>query len=86
LLHVPGAMQAHKVKIRWAPGHTGIDGNEAADKLVGLGAIQQLDAGLDSQPTASGIRSVYKDLRRAAQCSWWEKCIAKLSAWYRNGS
>ena len=31
-------MQTHDVKIRWAPGHTGIEGNEAADRLADLGA------------------------------------------------
>jgi hypothetical protein len=76
-------MQAYDVKIRWAPGHTGIEGNEAADKLAGLGVLQQWDAGLASEPTASGIRSVYRDLRRDAQCSWWAKYNSKLSPWYK---
>lgn len=32
-------MQTHyHIKIRWAPGHTGIEGNEAANKLADLGA------------------------------------------------
>src|SRR5580692_8711959 len=76
-------MQAFDIKIRWAPGHTGIEGNEAADKLASLGALrEQWDAGLASEPTICGIRSIYKDLRRDAQCSWWEKCSTKLSVWY----
>jgi ribonuclease HI len=62
-------MQAYDIKIRWAPRHTGIEGNEAADKLAGLGAQQHWDAGLASEPTASGIRSVYRDLRKDAQCA-----------------
>jgi hypothetical protein len=75
-------MQAYDIKIRWAPGHTGFE-DEAADKLAGLGALQEWDAGLASKPTASGIRSVYRDLRRGAQCAWWAKCSVKLSARYK---
>ena len=48
-------MQTHDVKIRWAPGHTGIEGNEAADRLADLGAQQDWDTGLASEPTVSGI-------------------------------
>jgi len=36
-----------------------------------------------SEPTVSGIRSIYRDLRRQAQRSWWAKCSTKLSAWYK---
>jgi hypothetical protein len=62
----------------------GIEGNEAADKLANLSALQQQwDTGLASEPTICGIRSMYRDLRREAQCSWWEKCSAKLSVWYK---
>jgi hypothetical protein len=77
-------MQTHNVRVRWAPGHTGIEGNEAADKLADLGAItQDWDTGLASEPTVSGIRSIFRNLRRDAQCSWWTKCSTKLSRWYK---
>ena len=77
-----GVMDTHDIRVRWAPGHTGIEGNEAADKLADLGAIQQCDTGLASKPTVSGIRSIFRTLRREAQCSWWAKCSTKLSAQY----
>ena len=78
------AMQIHDVRIKWAPGHTGIEGNEAADKLADLGAMKEdWDTGLASKPTVSGIRSIFRNLRRNAQCSWWTKCSTKLSRWYR---
>src|SRR5438045_3523151 len=77
------AMQTHDVRIQWAPGHTGIEGNEATDRLADLGAQQDWDTGMASEPTVSGIRSIYRDLWRQAQHSWWAKCSTKLSAWYK---
>lgn len=77
-----GVMDTYDIRVRWAPGHTGIEGNEAADKLADLGAIQQCDTGLASKPTVSGIRSILRTLRREAQCSWWAKCSTKLSVQY----
>ena len=81
--HCQDVMQTHDVKIRWAPGHTGIEGNEAADKLADFGAKQEWDTGLASEPTVSGIRSIFRKLRRDAQCSWWAKRSTKLSKWYK---
>jgi ribonuclease HI len=77
------AMQTHDIRIKWSPGHTGIKGNEAADRLADSGALLERDDGPAAQPTVSGIRSVYRTLRREAQCSWWEKRRTKLSAWYK---
>lgn len=76
------AMQCFDIGIRWSPGHTGIQGNEAADKLADLGAQDTCDTGQASQPTASGIRSVYRDLRTKAQQAWWTLCSTQLSTWY----
>ena len=76
-------MQTHDIRVKWAPGHTGIEGNEAADKLTDIGASQQCDAGLASEPTVSGICSIFRTLHREAQCSWWALCGTKLSAWYK---
>ena len=71
------------VSIKWSPGHTGIEGNEAADKLADLGALKSdWDAGLSSEPTVSGIRSIYRQHRHFAQQAWWEKVSPKLSKWY----
>jgi hypothetical protein len=56
-------METHDVRIRWAPGHTGIKGNEAADELANLGAIELLwDDGLASEPMASGIGLIFRKL------------------------
>lgn len=49
-------MESYDVAVRWSPGHTGIEGNEAADKLADQGAMKpQWDVGTAGQPTASGI-------------------------------
>jgi ribonuclease HI len=78
------AMETHDVRIRWSPGHTGIEGNEAADELANLGAMKpEWDTGLASEPTVSGIRSIFRRLRREARSSWWAKYSANLSKWYK---
>ena len=77
-------MQTHDVQIRWAPGHTRIMGNETADKLADIGAKQpHWDSGPASEPTVSGIRSIFRKIRREAQCSWWALRSAKLSRHYK---
>ncbi len=76
-------MQTHNIGIKWAPGHTGIEGNEAAHKLANLGASQHCATGATAQPTISGIRSICRGLRRDAQSSSWAKCSIKLSPQYR---
>jgi ribonuclease HI len=54
-------MQIHDVRIRWSPGHTGIEGNEAADRLADLGALQpKLETSPMLHLTASRIRSLYQ--------------------------
>jgi hypothetical protein len=56
----------------------------AADKLADLSAMKEdWDTGLASKPTISRIRSIFRNLRRDARCSWWTKCSTKLSRWYR---
>jgi ribonuclease HI len=73
-------MEYFDVRIRWAPGHTGIEGNEAADELANLGALkEEWDSGPASEPTVSGIRSIFRKQRREAQCSWWAWHSTKLS-------
>jgi hypothetical protein len=60
-------MQTHDVKIWWAPGHIGIKGNEATDKLADLGALKEnWDTGLASKPIISGIWSIFQNLQRDA--------------------
>jgi hypothetical protein len=46
----------------------GIEGNEVADKLADLGAAtNEWDTAMASEPTVSGIRSVFRSLRKGAQ-------------------
>ena len=77
-------MQTHDIRIRWALGHMGIKGNKAADKLADLGAAtDKWDAAIASEPTVSGIRSIFRSLRKGAQVQWWAARATKLSTWYR---
>ncbi|RAL61075.1 hypothetical protein DID88_010416 [Monilinia fructigena] len=76
-------MQVYNIRIKWSPGHTEIEGNEAADRLADTGAhTPDCDPGPASLPTISGIGSIFCDLRSGAQQSWWIKRKAKLSAHY----
>jgi hypothetical protein len=40
------------------------------------------DTGLASEPTISGVRSIFRKLRGEAQSPWWAKCSANLSKPY----
>jgi ribonuclease HI len=77
------AMQSHDIRVRWSPGHTGIEGNEAADRLADQGAFADWAEGLESEPTISGMRSVYRKFRDQARDEWWNKRSQKLSERYR---
>jgi hypothetical protein len=76
-------MQVFDVRIRWSPGHTGIEGNEAANRLADLGTAAPCDLGMASEPTVSGIRSVARGLQKEAQLSWWAQRSIKLSNGYK---
>ena len=71
------------VKIRWAPGHTNIEGNEAADSLADAEAKEpSTPFGLAAQPTVSGIRTMRKAALATASTAWWSNAKSKLSNWY----
>ncbi|CZS92438.1 uncharacterized protein RAG0_02957 [Rhynchosporium agropyri] len=77
------AMAVYDISVRWSPGHTGIEGNEAADGYADVGCREpRWDGGPAGQPTVSGIRSVYRELRDAALRDWWHTQEETLSTWY----
>jgi ribonuclease HI len=71
------------IKIRWAPGHTNIEGNEAADNLAEAEAKEpSTPFGLAAQPTVSGIRTIRKVALASSSAAWWSNAKSKLSNWY----
>lgn len=78
------AMAAYDIHVKWSPGHTGIEGNEAADMLADIGAHHpQPTAGPQSKPTVSGIRSLAKQKVSDARQRWWNRISSRLSTWYK---
>ena len=61
-------METHDVSIKWAPGHLGIEGNEAADRLADLEAYYPpLPTRKAAMPTLLGIKSVARNALRSTQ-------------------
>ena len=78
-------METHDVSIKWAPGHLGIEGNEAADRLANLEAQRPSPpTGKAAMPTLSGIKSVARKTLQHTQQTWWSEKKTKLSKWYKS--
>jgi ribonuclease HI len=78
------AMAVFNIQVRWSPGHTGIIGNEAADRLADAEAkAPSQPYGMAVEPTASGVHSIAKSLLNAARQRWWNQTQTQMSAWYR---
>jgi hypothetical protein len=78
-------METHDVSIKWAPGHSDIEGNEAADKLANLEAAQPSHpTGKAAMPTLSGIKTIARQLLLGTQQMWWLERKRKLSLWYKS--
>jgi hypothetical protein len=84
-LECHNAMETHHISIKWAPGHLGIEGNEAADRLANLEARHpSLPAGKTAMPTLSGIKTVARKALRNTQQIWWSDRKTKFSKWYKS--
>ncbi|KAM3537760.1 hypothetical protein ARSEF1564_009315 [Beauveria bassiana] len=58
------------VRVRWCPGHTGIEGNELADQLAKEGAKMSVG---DNLPTVSYCRRHMRSLLAIAFQRWWDE-------------
>jgi ribonuclease HI len=76
-------MEVFNIQIRWFLGHTGIVGNEEANRLADLEAKSSSSSIRHAcYLTASGIRSAAKRLLNLARQNWWDARKPKLSTWY----
>lgn len=67
-------METHDVSIKWAPGHLGIEGNEAADRLANLEACHLLQpTGKAALPTLLGIKPIACKALQSTQRAWWSR-------------
>lgn len=75
------------VRIKWSPGHTGIQGNEEADALADAAADPKHPSPCSDprshQPTVSGVRSEARGYTKNATERWWRIASAKLSDRYK---
>jgi ribonuclease HI len=75
-----------EVRVKWSPGHTGIEGNEEADTLANFAANPDrpwpCTDPLSHRPTICGIRSIAREITRTATQAWWESVTPKLSQRY----
>jgi len=80
-------MEKHTVTVKWVPGHTGIEGNELADRLAQQATLPETPPPAqltpEATPTASGLRTICKRLRQKTEESWWQKALPETSNWYR---
>jgi hypothetical protein len=64
-------METHDVSIKWAPGHLGIEGNEAADRLANLETQHPSSpTGKAAMATLSGIKSIARKTLRHTTQTW----------------
>lgn len=78
------AMEVFNIGVKWSPGHSGIEGNEAADTLADQEAHNPTAPfGEAAEPTVSGLRSDMRTLCRVAEGRWWGTHSTKLSRWYK---
>ncbi|KAL1971404.1 hypothetical protein VTN31DRAFT_2380 [Thermomyces dupontii] len=80
-------MEKHTVTVKWVPGHTGIEGNELADRLARQATLPDTSPPAqqtpEATPTASSLRTICKRLRQETEEGWWKKTLPELSNWYR---
>ena len=63
-------MSEFDIGIKWSPGHMGIEGNKAADRLADQGALAPTwDVGLPAQPTVAGIGTTVRQLKAQARAA-----------------
>ncbi|CCE34857.1 uncharacterized protein CPUR_08796 [Claviceps purpurea 20.1] len=83
-LQLHGASEVFDIRVKWAPGHCGVEGNERADFLAKMGAREGPRDSRPGDTTVAGIRALARQQYRGFVENVWARQCRDLSKRYRD--